>query len=372
MDNIIVLGATGNIGRKCLDLLKNNQDYILKGVTLNSNIELLDEYLPYFKDLQYVGIASLDAYIKFKSKYLTRYNVICSFDCSVELVNLLKDCTVFNSLSSSIGFQSSKKAMLNNQDLMLANKESAALFTLEFKKLKENYTGHLYPVDSEHVALLQLIKQLESISICDDSILKYIITASGGALRDIPISDFDKIKIDKVLNHPTWTMSDSITIDCATMVNKAYEILEAYSLFDIPIEKLEAKICRSSKIHACINYRDGTSEKQIVEYKDNSMYDAINFALSKASIKHHIPTDEQLKEINNTQLLDIDNKRYPLYYMLLDLYKAGSDRALYDFEQYNIAEKKKLFNQIYTFKDYQDSLIRYVDKSLNVYSNNKK
>lgn len=371
MEKIIVLGATGNIGKQCLDLLKNNQDYVLKGISLYSNVDVLQQYLPYFNQLEYIGIANLDAYIKFKSKYPNNYKVICSPSCSLQLINECKDCVVFNSLTSSSGFEATKLTMLNNQDIMLANKESVCLFTEEFMQLKKNYTGNLFPVDSEHVALEKMIKQLRLIGIKKEYINSYIITASGGALRDVDLEKMNDVKLEDVLNHPTWSMSDYITIDCATMVNKAYEILEAYALFDIPLEKIKARICRTSKIHAAITYSDNGVEKYIYEYGENSMSEAISYALSYGTIKHHIPTESEIKEIKNTQFLQIDKNRYPLYYLLLELYNKGGDSKMLLFESFNLAQKKKLFNQSLSYKEYSDSLIDYVNKQLNDSNNTK-
>ena len=220
---IIVLGATGSIGTQCLDILQFSLEYELIGVSLNSRFENLEPYLFYFDSLKYVAISDKEAAEKFK-KLHPSYVVFTGEDSSLALMKECNKADVFNALIGNCGLRPTLLAMRQNQDIMLSNKESLVIGSSLIKEEAKTSKSHLYPVDSEHVALAKLIKEASERHVDKKNILKYIVTASGGALRDVKKEDLTQVTPEQVLHHPTWAMGSKITCDSATLVNKGYEV----------------------------------------------------------------------------------------------------------------------------------------------------
>lgn len=324
--DIILLGATGSIGRQTLEILKFSLDYSLVGICFDRSIDVIEGYLLYFPSLKYVAIRDERSAAEFKKRHVA-YQVFSGKDCIKQLYKSCKGADVFNALSTIAGLPPTIDAIKEDRDLMLANKESLVMGSSLIKPLLKDYKGYIYPVDSEHVALAKIIKSLKEEGIDDSSIISYQITASGGALRDR--KDLIDVRKEEVLSHPTWKMSNKITIDCATLINKAYEIIEANALFDIPFDRLDAKICRESLIHARVIYKGSAGKvKERVEYSPVDMKVSINYALSKGKEKIHQNNADDIKRLKQIKLLDIDHKRYPCFDIVLDAYKRYGNIAL--------------------------------------------
>lgn len=338
MKKIVLLGATGSIGRQVLDLLKYSYDYQLVGVSLNSKFELLEEYLPYFDSLRVVAIENEDSASRFSDTHLA-YEVLTGKDCSIKLLDACPSADVFNALMGNCGLKPTLKAMREERDLMLANKESIVIGSSLMENYRKNSKALLLPVDSEHVALAKALDQLWEEHVPSLKISKAIITASGGALRDKKIEELEHVKPEEVLNHPNWAMGDKITIDCATMVNKAYEILEASYLFSLPLEKMEAKICRTSLIHAKVDYEKNGNEASLFEFSPCDMKISIAYALSKGATELHKTNFDDIRALNESKLSDLDEKRYPLFKLTIEMFKKHGNLGMI---YYNAVDAKAI------------------------------
>ena len=125
-------------------------------------------------------------------------------------------------------------------------------------KIKKKSGGEIIPVDSEHSAIFQCLKNEELRSIH-----KILLTGSGGPFRSKTLSDLSEVKIDEALNHPTWNMGPKITVDSSTLMNKALEIIEAKYLFDISTQDIEVVIHRQSIVHSMVTFTDGATMAQL-------------------------------------------------------------------------------------------------------------
>lgn len=317
---IIVLGATGSIGRQCLDILQFSFDYELVGVSLNSHFENLEPYLFYFDSLKYVAITDIKASEEFKKKHPS-YIIFSGENANLELIKACKDANVFNSLIGNCGLLPTLLAIKQNQDIMLSNKESLVIGSSLIKKELQNSTSKIYPVDSEHVALAKLISSLHRKNVENYAISKYIVTASGGALRDVKKEDLKNVTPEQVLKHPTWAMGKKITCDSATLVNKGYEVIEASVLFDIDLEKVGAIICRESLVHARIEYYQDNKECKIDEYSPCSMKVPIAYSLSKGHLSMHKNNMEDEENQKNLHFEDIDYDFYPAFKLTVNTFK---------------------------------------------------
>ncbi len=326
---IIVLGATGSIGIQTLDILQFSIDYELVGVSLNSRFEKLEPYLFYFDSLKYVAISDEKAAKEFHLRH-PYYTIFTGEDSSLKLIEANKDANVFNSLIGNCGLRPTLLSIRQNQDIMLSNKESLVIGSSLIKKELSNSTSHIYPVDSEHVALAKLIKETEKRNVDKKDILRYTVTASGGALRDLKKEDLKEVSPSMVLHHPTWAMGSKITVDSATLVNKGYEVIEASVLFDVPLSRVGAIICRESLVHAQLTYQKDEKEVLLEEYSPCSMKIPIAYSLSKGMLGMHKDNSDDLENKKKLHFQAIDEDFYPAFRYTISTYeKYGNVGMIY-------------------------------------------
>ena len=328
-NKIIVLGATGSIGTQCLDILQYSIDYELVGVSFNSRFENLEPYLFYFDSLKYVAISDEKAAEEFHKRH-PYYTIFTGEDASLELLRACPSCDVFNSMIGNCGLRPTLLAIRQNQDIMLSNKESLVIGSSLIKKELMHSSSHIYPVDSEHVALAKLIRESEKQGIPKEGIQKYIVTASGGALRDMKKEELKEVSPETVLHHPTWSMGAKITCDSATLVNKGYEVIEASVLFDVPLFKVGAVICRESLVHAQLKYLQDGKTCLIQEFSPCSMKVPIAYALSKGELEMHHDNSDDIENQKKLHFQEIDEDFYPAFRYTISTYeKFGNVGMIY-------------------------------------------
>ena len=177
---------------------------------------------------------------------------------------------VLSAIVGSAGFRSTWAAVEAGKTVALANKESLVMGGSLLRELARKTGGFLIPVDSEHSAVMQCLRARKMNGEPENSSLpKYhdisrvILTASGGPFRTWSLEELEKATIDDALAHPTWSMGKKITVDSATLMNKALELIEARWLFDLPVEKLTAVIHPQSIVHSLVEFVDGSVMAQM-------------------------------------------------------------------------------------------------------------
>ena len=160
---------------------------------------------------------------------------------------------MINSVVGMVGLAPTIEAIKIKRNILLANKETLVVGGEIINKLKKQYGVSIIPIDSEHSAILQCIEGSNK-----KDINRLIITASGGAFRDKTREELKDVTIDDALNHPNWNMGKKITVDCATMVNKGLEVMEAHYLFDIDYDHIDTIIHRESIIHSMVEFNDNS------------------------------------------------------------------------------------------------------------------
>ena len=246
--NIIILGVTGSIGLSALRLLrKNNKIFNLIGVSAHNNAKLLSEIVNEF---------NVSNVVLSNKKNIDQY--FGKFDLNsgeTELINLasIKCDMVISGISGLAGLHSAYAAISSGNDLAIANKETLVSAGKLFMEKARETGVKILPVDSEHSAIFQCIDQKNIINL--DHIT---LTASGGPFLNTPINELEYVTSDDAIKHPVWNMGKKISIDSATMINKALEIIEASVLFDLNKEKIEVVIHPQSIIHGLVHYKDGS------------------------------------------------------------------------------------------------------------------
>jgi 1-deoxy-D-xylulose-5-phosphate reductoisomerase len=250
---ILILGATGSIGKSTLEVLKNlnshGHDYRVAGLSCRAKT---DELWCLAKEWNVRNLAV--------SRLQSAREEI-SFDGPEAVLRLIDqtDCDiVVNGIAGSAGLLPSMRALERGFDLALANKETIVMAApLAFEAAKKS-GARILPVDSEHSAVFHLLEKRPV-----ERIKRIILTASGGAFRDTPLEDFSQLMLEDALKHPTWDMGAKITIDSATMANKGLEIIEANRLFDLPADNIDVLIHPQSTIHSFVETIEGSLYAQL-------------------------------------------------------------------------------------------------------------
>lgn len=258
--NIAILGSTGSIGTQALDVVEQYPDlFSAKILIAGSNADKLAEQALKYKP-ETVAIADESKY-GFLANELKNTGIKIVYG-SKAISDLIKESNSFEMLlNSTVGYSGlapTLAAIDGGKEIALANKESLVVAgSLVTRKLTEN-NGKLYPVDSEHSAIWQCL-QGEDIN----RVRRLVITASGGPFRNCSLEELKKVTVKEALNHPNWAMGAKITIDSATMMNKAFEIIEARWLFDLPASKIDAIVHPQSIVHSMIEFNDGALKAQL-------------------------------------------------------------------------------------------------------------
>ena len=253
MKNVLLLGATGSIGKSVLSVISQNKESLnLIGISFNKNVsryqEILEKHSP-----DYVYIEDHDSFKSLCSKDKERY-----LNGDEELERLINRDDVDIIVCATSGFAGLKTAYIaskTGKKILLANKESiVAGGDLILPLAKENNTK-IIPIDSEHNAIFQCLSGEKGT----EDVKGITITASGGPFINTSIKELKHVTIEEALNHPNWKMGSKVTIDSATLVNKCLELIEAKYLFDLDEQYFDLVIHPQSVIHSIVTFVDGSS-----------------------------------------------------------------------------------------------------------------
>jgi len=270
---IVILGSTGSIGKKTLEVIKKYPDeFDVIGLGGWENITLLKEQIIAFKPK--ISVVKNEYLAKNLRKDLNNYNTTKIYWGIEGLIKISISEEVDMVVVAIAGIASlipTFEAIKHRKKIALASKEAMVVAgELLIREAKARNTIIL-PIDSEHSAIFQCLK-----NEVKDNIEKIILTASGGPLYNLTESALKNVSVEDALNHPNWKMGKKVTIDSATLMNKGLEVIEARWLFDIPSKKMEIVIHPQSYVHSMVQFTDGTILAQLSEH---DMKIPIQFAL---------------------------------------------------------------------------------------------
>ena len=246
--NIILLGATGSIGESSLRLLRKNKErFNLIGVSAHNNAELLSKIVNEF-DVPHVVLSDP----KNAKSYYGKNELSVGQSSLIELAKINCDIVISGIIGMS-GLYPAFAAISVGNNLAIANKETLVSAGKIFMEKSNEKKVRILPVDSEHSAIFQC---LEKNNIANVDFIT--LTASGGPFLNMPIENFKNIKPKDAIKHPVWKMGEKISVDSATMFNKALEIIEASVLFNIKSNKIEVTVHPEHIIHGLVHYKDGS------------------------------------------------------------------------------------------------------------------
>ncbi|MFP5354588.1 MAG: 1-deoxy-D-xylulose-5-phosphate reductoisomerase [Gemmatimonadota bacterium] len=250
MQGVALLGSTGSIGRSALRVIgRHPERFRVVALTAHSNAEELaaqvDQWHPGF-----VGLVT--------NGHTARPGWRLGTDAIVEAATRADTHIVVNAIVGAAGLEATLAALAEGKRVALANKESLVVAGSLVKAAAARGGGEIVPVDSEHSAILQCIGERPI-----DEVRRLVITASGGPFRTWPAERLPEARLEDALNHPTWSMGRKITVDSATLVNKALEVIEAHFLFGLPFERIDVVVHPQSIVHSMVEFVDGSVVAQL-------------------------------------------------------------------------------------------------------------
>ena len=247
---IAILGSTGSIGRQAIDAAKH-RGYKVNAMAFGSNLALGREQI---KDIKpdYCAVSDVEtAKMLEEDARSVGTKLFCGAGCIEAMLSEAKSDVCINGIGGFDGLLPTVSAIKYCGAIGLANKESLVAAGDIVKSMATEYGKKIIPVDSEHSAIFRCIGDNRR------AVKKLIITCSGGAFYGKSRKELEWVTMERALSHPTWKMGAAITVNCATLMNKGLEIIEAAKLFDVPEKDIDVVIHRESIIHSMVEFRDG-------------------------------------------------------------------------------------------------------------------
>lgn len=319
---VAVLGSTGSIGSNTLAVCKQFPELfevtaIAAGANQQKFIEQVREFNPYFACLsQYSNLQELEAQIR---AVAPSCKLIGGSACLRELVAASSADVVVCAVVGLAGMEALLHSVKLGKIIALANKESVVcagkLLSIE---LEQNPTAQIIPVDSEHSAIFQCMLATASCARTVEAagqinggtdLARITLTASGGPFLNLPLTELAKITPEQAVRHPNWSMGKKISIDSATMMNKALELIEAGWLFGLSEAEIDVVIHPQSIVHSLITFSDGT---ELAQLSRPDMRAPIAFAMSYPyRVPAAVVPKLSLTECARLDFLQVSDHRFP-------------------------------------------------------------
>lgn len=250
---IVVLGSTGSVGTQTLDVVRSLPDrFRVVGLSGHSRCELLAEQVREFRP-DVVAMTHPDG-LDSLSRAVDGVQVVCGAEGLTRLAAWEDADIIVCAVSGVAGVPATVAALRSGKVLALANKESVVMCGDYLNELVRENGGAILPVDSEHSAVFQLLQGLPR-----DSVRRVCITASGGPFYDTSPAELEAVTPEEAISHPNWSMGRKISVDSATMMNKALEVVEARWLFELAPDRIDVLIHPQSIVHGIVELVDGSS-----------------------------------------------------------------------------------------------------------------
>ena len=315
MKKISILGSTGSIGTQALDLFKNNNQFEVDYLYVDSNHKLLYEQIMDFRP-KFACINNYESYKKLKELNKSNTQLIYGDKEVLQFITSRKVDLALNAIVGIAGLKPTLGILKSGTKLLaLANKESLVMAGEIVMSESKTQNIKILPVDSEHSAIWQCLAGEKH-----SEIKKIILTASGGPFRNLTKDKFKNITIKDALNHPNWDMGNKITIDSATMMNKGFEVIETKWLFNINSQDIDILVHPQSIIHSLVEFKD-TSIKAQLGIPDMKI--PINYALNYPSHTNLELDSLDLSEISSLTFEKPDLLKFKCIQLAHDSIESG-------------------------------------------------
>jgi 1-deoxy-D-xylulose-5-phosphate reductoisomerase len=297
-------------------LNREGQRFDVVALAAGENLELLSRQIQEFRP-RWVSIRHERDIDKLRSLLGTAGDIElrAGLEGTKELIVESGADLLVNALVGAVGLIPTLTAMEAGIDVALANKESLVIGGHLVKRAQAKSGAKIIPIDSEHNAIFQLLEGRSRSKIA-----RILLTASGGALRDWPLDRLNSVTPEDLLKHPTWQMGPRITVDSATLVNKAFEVIEAHWLFEFPFESIEVVIHPQSIIHGMIELTDGSL---IAHLSPPDMRGPIQYALCYPERPMQRFFEWDWTDTLKLEFSPLDRARYPAFEVVVEAGRRG-------------------------------------------------
>lgn len=260
---IVILGSTGSIGQQTLEVIRKfSNEFKVVGLSGWENTDFLKEQISFFKPkIAVVKNEYTAKKLKKDLNNLSGIKILWGTDGLIIISTLEEADIIVVAITGIASLIPTFEAAKRGKNIALASKEALVVAGELLVKEAKLRNAKIIPIDSEHSAILQCLKNEQK-----DSVEKIILTASGGALYNLTGTALENVSVEDALDHPTWKMGKKVTIDSATLMNKGLEVIEAKWFFNIPANKIEIVIHPQSYVHSMVQFIDGTILAQIGEH----------------------------------------------------------------------------------------------------------
>ncbi len=301
--NVVVLGSSGSIGKNTVKVLQQLPErFSVYGLAVKESVEIAAEQA---RLLDCRNLVAADKFSAEKLRALVPENCFCSYgeEALIDLVTAPEVDIVVCSIVGTAGLLPVLSALKAGKRIALASKEVMVMAGDLVNAELDAGHGSIVPVDSEHSALFQCLNNRPP-----EEVSKLIITASGGAFRDWSSAEIARATVKDALNHPVWAMGSKVTIDSATLMNKALEIVEAGMLFRMESSKIDVVIHPQSLVHSMVEMADGSV---IAQLSQPDMRFAIQYALTYPERADGLLPKLDLATVGRLDFMEPDRKKYP-------------------------------------------------------------
>jgi 1-deoxy-D-xylulose-5-phosphate reductoisomerase len=300
---IVILGSTGSIGKSTLEVIKKDKkNFEVVLLTANNNYKKLVNQAKFFK-AKNVLINNKKYYEKIKLLLKKEKTKVFYGSVPLEKIIFTKIDYTMSSIVGLAGLQPTIDAIKISRCVAIANKETIICGWNVLSKYVKKFKTKIFPVDSEHFSIMELTK-----SFTDKDIEEITITASGGPFLNTPIKKLKNIKPHQAIKHPNWKMGKKISVDSANLMNKVFEVIEAFKLFNFDKKKYNIIIHPQSVVHSIIRFRNGLTK--MILYKADMKIPISNILYNKNNIYMYKKKDNKIN-LNNIDFKKVDHKKFP-------------------------------------------------------------
>ncbi len=321
---ITILGSTGSIGKNALRVIDSlGSNYDLVAISAHTNVKLLAEQIHKYKPA-YAAITDPSCYKQLKELVSGEdTKILCGPNSLVELASLSEVDTVITAVVGAAGLAAVLEGAKTGKLLAIANKEPLVIAGELLVKTARSNGARIVPIDSEHSAIFQAMQAGNA-----DEVQKIILTSSGGPFRNATAAEIQNATLEDALNHPTWDMGPKITIDSASMMNKALEVIEARWLFDVPVDRINVLIHPESIVHSMVEFIDGSVVAQL---GTPDMCLPIQYSLTYPERKKGITSHLDLTKLGSLNFATPDLELFPALRIGFEVaQKGGSSPVVFN------------------------------------------
>ncbi len=347
---IIILGSTGSIGTQTLEVVDKLKDFEIVALSGGKNIELLKQQIKKYNP-KIVCVQQENDIKKIKDEF--KVETLCGEEGLVELAKYSNYDILVVATSGVVALRAVICAINNKKTVALANKETLVMAGDIVMNLAHKQGVDIIPIDSEHSAILQCMDKNKEFA------KRIWITASGGPFLNNSRDEMKNFSVQDALNHPKWAMGKKITVDCATLVNKGLEVIEAHHLFNFSYDNIKVVIHPQSIVHSFVEFVDGSF---LAQMGLPSMHIPIQYALTYPKRLEGIKTDSFNIYNNKLEFLEPDYKKFPLLKLALDCARIGGSAPVV-FNAINEVVVNKFLDNRIKFLDIEKIISETIEKT---------